>query len=190
MKPPTATGPFKLFPEPQRWFTFADYALVLECMQSLEAERVLEFGPGSSTLALIEGGAKHIDTLEDVDDWARVWEERIVKRFPTPEFPATVHLHRYVIDKGKVKADAPTLAKLNAARYDLAFIDGPRETPLRAAAILFALERAECVFITDQANNEVRTKTEQLVKRFKDREVEFRDVDLEMRRIAFVHPKG
>jgi len=185
-------GPFRLFPESQRWFTFADYGLLLECMQFVAARaekgapvRVLEFGPGSSTLALIEGGATHIDTLEDSADWEGVWRERLEAKYP-----GIVHLHRFTVDRGKVKADAQTLAKLNAAKYDLAFIDGPHDTTARGPALQFALERATCVFVTDQYNDETRAVTEKLVRKFRPaREVEFRDVEREIRRMAWIHPK-
>lgn len=130
------SGPFKLYPVEARWWSFNDYAAVLLAMAATGAKRVLEFGPGSSTLALIEGGAESIDTCEDSPDWAKVYEERLERRYPD-----VVKLHRYVWPEG-----APLCIPALAGRlYDLALIDGPLGTERRPDVLRYALER--CVYV-------------------------------------------
>lgn len=134
MTPQAARSPFVLYPEEQRWWSFQDYAAVLGIMERLRPRRVLEFGPGSSTLALIEGGAAHIDTCEDRQEWADVWQERLVRRFRE-----VVHLRRYHW------TDPVSITAIDGERYDLALIDGPFGTPQRPAAIAYALAR--CTYV-------------------------------------------
>lgn len=129
-------GPFALYPEERHWWSFNDYGAVLETMRELTPARVLEFGPGSSTLALIEGGATHIDTCEDAADWAEVYEERLVRRYPD-----IVQLHRYLW------SDPITIPALDGQRYDLALVDGPRGVDRRAAAVRYALDRSQAVLV-------------------------------------------
>src|SRR3954468_3676950 len=73
---------FALYPEELRWWSFNDYGAVLQVMQRLGPRRVLEFGPGSSTLALIEGGATHIDSCEDDPVWFNTYTVRLQKKCP------------------------------------------------------------------------------------------------------------
>lgn len=129
-------NPFKLYPAEAAWWSFTDYQAVLDAMQSTGARRVLEFGPGSSTLALIEGGAETVDTCEDAPDWAEVYEERLVKRFPR-----IVRLHRYTF------GDPISIPQVNMKRFDLALIDGPRSTEARAAVVPYAMDRADWVLV-------------------------------------------
>lgn len=124
---------FRLYPEEARWWSSQDYHAVVEITRALQPGRVLEFGPGSSTLALIEGGAGVVDTCEDAPDWAQVYEERLVGRFPD-----VVRLHRYEFADPLVTV-AP---EVDAALYDLALIDGPRGTPSRPAVLRYALARS------------------------------------------------
>lgn len=134
MKPP-----FELFPEEQRWFSFNDYGAVLDVMARLSPKRVVEFGPGSSTLALIEGGAAHIDTCEDNPDWAAVWQERLVQRFPD-----IVTQHAYTF------TDPLTIPALNRKRFDLALIDGPHGTLNRPVVLAWCLARCTAVLIPSE----------------------------------------
>lgn len=128
---------FQLFKEPAHWWSFADYGAVLDVVERRQAKRVLEFGPGSSTLALIEGGATHIDTVEDDPDWAQVWEERLQQRFPE-----IVHVHRYAW------MDPIEIPSIDVAcRYDLALIDGPKAIERRTAAIAYAIARCAAVLV-------------------------------------------
>lgn len=128
---------FALYPEEAGWWSFNDYQAVLDVMAQVAHRRVLEFGPGSSTLALIEGGAERIDTCEDNEDWARVWDERLVLRFPMK-----VYQHRYTWSE--------TLSVnplVDASLYDLALIDGPHTTPKRPPVIRYCLERCHRVLV-------------------------------------------
>lgn len=127
---------FRLYTEEQHWWSFNDYGAVLDVMQQLKPARVLEFGPGSSTLALVEGGAQHIDTCEDAPDWAAVYEERLVARFPD-----VVRLHRYTFGYPL------TIPAVDSQLYDLALIDGPRNREYRAAVVVYALERCRAVLV-------------------------------------------
>lgn len=144
MKPP-----FALYPEEKHWWSFADYGAVLDVMARLQPNRVLEFGPGSSTLALLEGGASHIDTCEDDPIWAATYEERLV-----PKFPGRVFLHRYTW------TDPLAIASIDDQRYDLALIDGPRddqsdgpEGSMRLAVIRYALERCKAVLVPTEGRD-------------------------------------
>lgn len=142
---------FALYPEEQHWWSFCDYAAVLDVTRRLQPKTVLEFGPGSSTLALIEGGAQQIDTCEDAPDWAEVYETRLQDRFPTDAFRATVCVHRYTW------ADPLTIDGLDGCRWDLALIDGPRGVERRPAAVRYALERCAAVLVpTEDANPSFR----------------------------------
>lgn len=120
-----------LVTEDARWWAMNDHRAVVEIMRQTEARHVLEFGPGTSTLSLIEGGATSIDTCEDDPEWAAVYEERLVKRFP-----GIMRLHRYQW--------APQLAipTVDENIYDLALIDGPHGAERRPAALRYAMGRA------------------------------------------------
>jgi len=130
---------FALFPEETHFWSFADYGAVLDVMVRLHPKRVLEFGPGSSTLALVDGGAERIDTLEDDPAWAEVYEDRLVKRFP-----AIVHLHRYVY------YDPLVLPSIEYRTYDLALIDGPHGTQHRRAPLVFSLAHCAAVLMATE----------------------------------------
>lgn len=127
---------FRLYPVEQHWWSFADHQAVMDVMQQLAPTRVLEFGPGSSTLALIEGGAAHIDACEDDANWALIHDERLRARYPQ-----VVHIRRYRW------APAISIPGVDAERYDLALIDGPRETDKRLPVVQYALDRCAAVFV-------------------------------------------
>jgi hypothetical protein len=127
---------FRLYPEERHWWSFNDYRAVLETMRERQPKRVLEFGPGSSTLALIEGGAARIDTCEDAADWAEVYEDRLQRKFPD-----VVRVHRYVW------ADPLSIPAIDGDRYDLALIDGPRGANLRHAVVRYCLDRCTAVLV-------------------------------------------
>lgn len=145
-KEPSPVGPFKLYPEERHWWSFNDYGAVLKVMRELNPKRVLEFGPGSSTLALIEGGATTIDTVEDNPDWAEVYEKRLAGKYPD-----IVKVHRYEW------ADPLSIANVDGEQYDLALIDGPLGSDRRADAVRYALARSKAVLApTEDANPKVR----------------------------------
>lgn len=129
-------GEFALYPEERHWWSFSDHRAVLQTVQHLHPQRVLEFGPGSSTLALLEGGAQQVDACEDNPRWAAIWEDRLARRFPDQ-----VTIHRYTW------ADPLVVPSLQDRRYDLALIDGPRETLRRPAVLAFALDRCSAVLM-------------------------------------------
>jgi hypothetical protein len=164
---------FRLYPEERHWWSFNDYRAVLGEVQKLKAPRVLEFGPGSSTLALIEGGAVHIDTCEDDPDWAQVYRERLVDAVPKfqKDFPALegIALHDYEWKPGLVIKD------LTNATFDFALIDGPRGSLKRDAPLRFAIKRAPVVMFMDAVDSEVRGFIEKIAKRARAA-VEYRDV--------------
>jgi hypothetical protein len=159
----TGLRKFELYPEERHWWSFNDYGAVLDLMLEHQAKRVLEFGPGSSTLALIEGGAEHIDTCEDDPDWAATYEDRLVKRFP-----AIVHLHRYEArlaaggDKPQPRISIPAIDK---STYDLALIDGPHDTEMRVPSLNYALRRAAVVVLADDYGPNLRARLDQLLKK-------------------------
>lgn len=127
---------FALYPKERHWWSFADYGAVLSTVQRLGARRVLEFGPGSSTLALVEGGAIAVDTCEDDPKWLAVHQARIAR-----EFAGLVFVHRYTW------ADPLVIPELEGRRYDLALIDGPHDTPRRPVVVEYCLQRCTAVLV-------------------------------------------
>lgn len=128
---------FALYPEERHWWSFADYGHVLDVVRARGARTVLEFGPGSSTLALIEGGAELVDTCEDDPHWLQVHRDRTLAGFGH-----IVAFHPYQVGD---PIAVPSIAA--GTRYDLALVDGPLATAGRAPAIRYALERADAVLV-------------------------------------------
>lgn len=124
---------FSLFPEAQPWCSFADYQMIHDTVRGLGAASVLEFGPGYSTLAIVEGGATAIDICENKVEWLHVYTARL-------NYPDFVTPFLYV---WRLPLDIPGLREA----YDLAVIDGPQETPLRIDAVRFAMERSKAVLV-------------------------------------------
>lgn len=133
--PPAPARAFRLYPEAQHWWSLADYGAVLDVVERLKARSVLEFGPGSSTLALIEGGATWIDTCEDDPHYFTVYRERLERRF------TGVHVRPYRW------RPLPSIIGVDAMRYDLGLIDGPKETERRPAVLVYAIERCARVLV-------------------------------------------
>jgi hypothetical protein len=127
---------FDLYPVEKHWWSFTDYRAVLDTVRRLGARRVLEFGPGSSTLALVEGGADQIDTCEDDPKWYDVHRSRVGR-----QFAPVVTVHRYTW------ADPLSIPELDARRYDLALIDGPHDTPRRPVVLDYCMARCSAVLI-------------------------------------------
>lgn len=127
---------FRLYPNEAHWWSFADYGHVVATVERLRPTNVLEFGPGSSTLALIEGGAAHVDTCEDDEHWSTIARERIAAKFPQH---VDVHDYRW--------SDPVHVAVCDDRRYDLGLIDGPQSTERRACVIRYALERCKAVLV-------------------------------------------
>lgn len=133
-------SPFRLFPAETHFWSFGDYAAVLDVMAKTRPASVLEFGPGSSTLALIEGGAARIDACEDDPAWFTVYRDRLERRYPA------VRLRPY-----RWQPELRILG-VDGERYDLALIDGPHAIDRRPAAIAYACARAVRVLMpTEEA---------------------------------------
>lgn len=117
------------------WWSRSDHDAVLSVMERLRPRRVLEFGPGSSTLALIEGGAD-IDTLEDDPVWVG----------PAAELLAP---HRAMVRMiGYTWSDPLDIPQTNNNyQYALGFIDGPADTTRRPACIEYALDHCNAVLV-------------------------------------------
>lgn len=132
------TRTFRLFPADYSWWTFADYDSLLTAAERYRPRRVLEFGPGGSTLALIEAGATAIDSCEDEAEWLETYRARL-----GAPHRDTVRLHAFV------NTDPIAIPALDGARFDLAFIDGPKRTPTRLPAIRYAQAHADVVVCHD-----------------------------------------
>ncbi len=147
---------FRLYPEERPWWSYSDYRCVLEVTRACAPRSVLEFGPGSSTLALLEGGAGVVYALEDDPHWANVARERLAVPYPDQ-----VRVMPYTW------ADPLTIPAIDARRFDLALIDGPRVTAQRVPVLLYALERCCAVLIAcENANPEdpgLRPAVEEIV---------------------------
>lgn len=126
-----------LYPEDgAHWWSRADYDYVVRITRELSAKRVLEFGPGTSTLALVEGGASWIDTCEDDPHWFEVHTERLV-----PLFPEVIHMRPYRW------RPIPCILGVDGRRYDMGLIDGPAKTEHRAAVIVYAMAHCQRVVV-------------------------------------------
>lgn len=127
---------FKLYPKEVRWCSFGDYGAILDITARLEARTVVEFGPGSSTLALIEGGATGIVCCEDNPDWFRVYHERLERKFQ-----GVVSMLAYTW------SDPLVIPELEGRRFDMALIDGPHGTLNRPAVVEWCVSRADVVVV-------------------------------------------
>lgn len=112
---------FELFREERAVFTFDDYAAVMGAVRGVK--RVMEFGPGASTLAMIEAGVEHIVSAE----CSSLWEAK-----------ARVSLQEY-IDAGRVEIirftnTVPvTFSQEVEGPFDLVFVDSPVGIEARSA---------------------------------------------------------
>lgn len=127
---------FRLYPVAQHWWSLADYGAVLDITRRLQPKTVLEFGPGSSTLSLIEGGAGHIDCCEDDPKWFDVYRRRLQSAYP-----GAVEMIAYDW------ADPVAIPAVDGKLYDMALIDGPRTTENRVAVLDYCLQRCAAVLI-------------------------------------------
>jgi hypothetical protein len=106
---PMSPTPFKLYPFDSPTFFAKDYALLME--QARGAKSALEFGPGSSTLALIEVGVGRILTCE----YDEGWREKAKEKFK--DFPQVEIIPFY--DEPEARADIE-------GQFDIAFVDSPK----------------------------------------------------------------
>jgi hypothetical protein len=115
------------------WWSVNDYEYVVKMTRRLGARRVLEFGPGASTLSLLEGGAERIDCCETDRHWLNIYSERL-------QFPQVV-LHSYAL------SDPLSVPSLDGQRWDMALIDGPREVADRFPVVHYCLARCAHVLV-------------------------------------------
>jgi hypothetical protein len=127
---------FRLYPDQQHWWSFEDYGFVVSTVENLKAKSVLEFGPGSSTLALIEGGAQRIISCEDDPGWATVYRERLQNRFP-----AHVRIEPFIW------SESIYIRAVERSTFDLALVDGPARTSKRGAVVDYCLRRCRSVLV-------------------------------------------
>lgn len=141
---------FRFYTEERGVFTFDDYGALLAAAREANAKSILEFGPGASTLALIEAGCERIVTCEYQQPWLSAAAERLA---PYPQ----VDLRRYV-NVSDVEVEG--LARDEA--FDLAFVDSPlgceakrkieipgQEGCSRLNTLIYALGRAPVVLFHD-----------------------------------------
>lgn len=127
---------YSLFPEEQHWCSFNDYGAIVDVTARLKPASVVEFGPGSSTLALIEGGAGRVDCMEDDAGWLKVHRERLARRFP-----GRVAIHKYEW------GDPLSVDGCTGLTFDMALVDGPREVARRPAVIEWCARRCAAVLV-------------------------------------------
>jgi hypothetical protein len=142
---------FKLYTVERECLPFVDYATLLREFQGVKT--VLEFGPGVSTLALIEAGVEKIVTLEHLPEWFN----KAVEKFK--DYPQ-VEIRPYW--------DEPTVLADVEEDFDVALVDSPKgfthkviealgarkkhpgmEDCSRLNTCLFALDRAPIVYLHD-----------------------------------------
>lgn len=101
--------------------------------------KVLEFGPGLSTCALLDCGC-HVWSLECDAGWFEAWSERLHRR-------AGLEL---VLFQNLPELEVP---ELDGLRFDMAFVDGPPGCGYqhfsRLNAVDFAAGRTDCVMLHD-----------------------------------------
>lgn len=125
---------FALYPEERHWWSFNDYGAVIDVMAQLKPKKVLEFGPGSSTLALLEGGATAIDACEDDPHWFAHYTHAFAAN-------SAVLIHRFTW------ADPLVIPSLSNREYDMALIDGPESTEKRPVVVEYCLQRCRSVLV-------------------------------------------
>ena len=94
---------------------FMDYGAIIEEVKRIGAKTALEFGPGYSTLALIESGLDRIVTCEHDEEWFGKAKERF------EEYPR-VSVKRYE----DVAPTAQLAGVVTDETFDLCFVDSPK----------------------------------------------------------------
>lgn len=128
---------FRLYDPGAHWCSASDFGAIVDVTERLKPRTVLEFGPGWSTLALIEGGAESIVGCEDKAHWLEVWIERLR---PHQE---QIRMVGYTW-ADPLPITAPVLGR---ETFDLGLVDGPAETEKRIAVLEFCLQRCAAVLI-------------------------------------------
>lgn len=134
---------FELYVE-HRWFPRECYAALVGVVRRLRPARVLEFGPGTSTRALVEAGVDRVDTCEDsLEYYRRALVD--LARFPS------VTVHKYLVQPGR----PVSVPALDGERFDLGFVDGPFGPESRPPTIRYALDRCDAVLCHDARETHV-----------------------------------
>jgi hypothetical protein len=105
----TKSDKYELYKEDSLTFQFKDYGILLNAAKG--AKSALEFGPGSSTLALIEAGVPKIVTCEYDPGWREIAKEKFAQYPQVTVIP--------FLDEPEAKADIE-------GEFDLAFVDSPK----------------------------------------------------------------
>ena len=103
-------SPFKLYKQDFRTFRFGDYGILLN--EATGKKRILEFGPGCSTWALIESGCPEIVTCEYDPRFLESAKEKF-KDYPQ------VKVIPFLDTAPEAQADLQ-------GEFDLAFVDSPK----------------------------------------------------------------
>lgn len=130
---------FKLY-RMHPWFPIEDYAALYDLTLRVRPASVLEFGPGTSTLAFVEAGVGRIVTCEDVVD-------RVAGLRTQFEQYGTVTV-------------VPNHHPAHYGRFDLGFVDGPVRTEDRGPNIAYALAHCDVVAVHDARRDGVRQAVE------------------------------
>jgi hypothetical protein len=136
---------YKLYKTEQRILPFDDYGAILESAKGCKT--ALEFGPGSTTLALIEAGVEQITSYEYHAKWLAEMQKRL-KDYPQ------VTIKKF--------DDVPVLTMLEPVRFDIAVVDSPpggknstrivhpgQEGLSRFNTLKYAIEHADIVVMHD-----------------------------------------
>ncbi len=137
---------FDLYKTETATLRFKDYGLIIKEAHRVNAKSALEFGPGHSTLALIESGLECIVTCEHDEGWR---EKAMAKFREFPQVRVTTYLNEPV-----------AVAEIDR-NFDIAFVDSPKgykagrlvhpgqEDCSRLNTCLLALKHAPIVLLHD-----------------------------------------
>jgi hypothetical protein len=138
--------------EPSGAFSAHDNTMLVAEVRRIGAKTALEFGPGASTLALVDAGLEKIVTLEHDPDWLATQADKFKDL-------SQVRVARYV--------DDPIVTADENGEFDIAFVDSPQgfhyripgrvsrkrhpgqEDCSRLNTCLFALDHAPVVILHD-----------------------------------------
>lgn len=112
---------FDLFRTEQAVFTFDDYAALMGAARGMR--NILEFGPGASTLALIEAGVERIVSAECNPKWEAAANERL------KDYVAAGRVEIVRFTNTAPVAFCPSVV----GPFDLVFVDSPVGIEARSA---------------------------------------------------------
>lgn len=150
---------FRLYKKENSIFPFEEYRVLLHLVAWYSKDfvpqemKVLEFGPGISTLAIIEAGIGEIHSCEYDAQWLETSKQMIATCAMGETYKLKLHPYR-----NESFISIPALDKM---QFDMAFVDSPvgqgkrwvqhigKEGYSRFNSTLFALERSSVVFLHD-----------------------------------------